>query len=405
VERSRVNTWQLLSPVATLAMVVACGCKSGGAPTGAPGAGRVTPVEFRALAMSAADNYTTAVAQAMDQVRRTTSRPEVTDWAWQTKVATALAAFNNATGPDDAGCLLDMVLYATLKRHALEEHWIPQLLREEGPPVLAIFRRAEADVWDAAAKALTRQQQDQLRALIDRWLLEHPGQYYVSHVRFSDVAEAMKVTASSPEAQQPGSIFGLLQLDPLAGLDPVTRELRNYRALSERIVYLSMRMPLVLGWQVEYVATRSTATPEVQRIVNTAERFATLLEKYPADLAKERQAALVQVGELVKAERKEAIDQVSREVTAQQSSVRQIIADVQRVVETAARATASANADTSKTIITTEDAGRRAMVLGFRLGLAMVLVVVVGVPAVLLLYRIANKRWVGPATHSPPSTA
>src|ERR1044072_243624 len=99
----------LWSPVATLAMGVACGCKSGGARRGAAVAARATPVEFRALAMGAADNYTTAVAQATDQLRPTTKRPEVTDWAWQTKTPTALASFTNATGPDDAECLLDMV--------------------------------------------------------------------------------------------------------------------------------------------------------------------------------------------------------------------------------------------------------------------------------------------------------
>jgi hypothetical protein len=226
----------------------------------------------------------------------------------------------------------------------------------------------------------------------------------------------MDVTASSPEAQQPGSIFGLLHLDPLAGLDPMTRELREYRALSERMIYMSARMPLVLGWQVEYVATRATATPEVQRVVDTADRFVTLLEKYPAELAKERQAALGQVQEMVKVERREAIDQVTRavatereavvkEVSAQQSGVRQIVGDVQRLVDTAAQATERANADTSKTIITTEVAGRRSMVLGFQLVLAVALVVIVGTPVTLLLYRLANKRWVGPAAQPPPSTA
>jgi hypothetical protein len=411
---ARLNTWVLFSVVAPVAMVVACGCASGGKQ---PSALRVetTTIKFRSLAAGAADNYATAVAQATDQLRRTTTRPEVTDWAWQTKIATAMASFTNATGPNDATCLLDMVLLATLKRCALEEHWIPELLHEEGRQVLEIYRRAEADVWEAAAQGLTREQLAELHALIDRWRLEHPGQYYVSHVRFADMASAMKVDAASPEARSPGSVFGLLHLDPLAGLDPVTQELRNYRALSERMIYMSVRMPLVLGWQVEYVATRVTATPEVQRIAGSTEQFVKVLDKYPSELSKERQAALIQVQTLAAAERQATVDQVARavavereaiarELTTQQSSVRQIIADVQRVVETTARATENANTETSKTIARTEEAGRRSMVLGFQLVLAVIVVLIVGTPAVLLLYRLANKRWIIVTANPPPPT-
>ena len=406
-------TWWFLSTIAApfVAVMMASGCASGGKP---PSASRVetTTVKFRSLAAGAADDYVTAVAQATDQVRRTTKRPEVADWAWQTKIATALASYTNATGPNDAVCLLDMVLFATLKRHALEEHWVPNLLHEEGAPVLEIYRRAEADVWAAAAQGLSKEQLAQLRALIDRWLSEHPGQYYVAQVRFADMAAAMKIYAASPEAKGPGSIFGMLMVDPLAGLDPVTQELRNYRALTERIMYMSSRMPMVLGWQVEYLATRVTATPEIQRVVGSSEEFVKQLGAYPAELSKERQAALVQLHELVKGERQAAIEQlaravsdqreaVSRDVTAQQSSVRQIVADVQRVVETTAAATTTANTETSKTIARTEEAGRRSMMLGFQLIVAGFVILLIGTAGVLLLYRLAIKRWIAATAPTP----
>ena len=189
---AETSRWRfLLAAVAPLAMVMACGCASGGKK---PSASRVetTTVKFRALAAGAADTYATAIAQATDQLRKTTTRPEVVDWAWQTKINTALASFTNATGPNDAVCLLDMVLFATLKRQALEDYWIPNLLHEEGKPVLEVYRRAEADVWEAAAQGLTPEQLTEFRGLIDRWRSEHPGQYYVSHVRFADMAAALK---------------------------------------------------------------------------------------------------------------------------------------------------------------------------------------------------------------------
>jgi hypothetical protein len=411
--------------------VAACGCASGRKPAPAAGTEPATAARFRALAGGAADDYVTAVTQAMDQLRRTTKRPEVTEWAWQTKIATALASYTNATGTNDAVCLLDMVLFATLKRYALEEHWIPTLLHEEGEPVLAIYRRAETDVWAAAAQGLTKEQLAQLHALIERWRREHPGQYYVAQVRFADMSAAMKVDAASEAAKAPGSIFGMLKVDPLAGLDPVTKELRNYRALTERIMYMWSRMPLVLGWQVEYLSTQMTATPEIKRFVGSTEQLVTVLGGYPAAVAKERQAAVAQLQEAVKVERQAALTQlqeqvkgerqaaieqlaksvsaereaISQNVTAQQSAVRQIVADVQRVIETTAEATKTANTETSKTIARTEEAGRRSMTLAFQLVVGGTILVLVALAGVALLYRLASRRWLGaaPIAQLPPA--
>jgi hypothetical protein len=301
-----------------------------------------------------------------------------------------------------------MILFATLKRHAMEEYWDPTLLHEEGKAAVEIYRRAESDVWATAGKALTREQQDELRGLIDRWRQEHPGQYYVVHLRFANLAEDLGLDPRSPRGKLPGSIFGLLHVDPLAGLDPVTAEMRNYRAMSERMMYMAVRMPRVLGWQVEYAALRATGTPEIRQMIETADRFAAVSEKLPDELSKERRAALVQVGELVKAEREAAVDQVNQrvagqreaimeDVTRQGSQLRQIIADVSALVANAEKAAENVNESTSKTVVTTEEAGRRTMNLGFWLTLPLILVLIFCPPAALLLYRMAVKRWVGPS--------
>ena len=426
----------LAGAIASLVVAgLAVGCSASRGPPASGGGGgdgaakQVTPAELRALAMSAADSYATAIAQASDQLRSSTTQPAVADWAWQNKIATSLASFTNATGPDDALCLLDMVLFATLKRQGLEDHWIPTLLKDEGKPVLEIYRRAENDVWATAGKSMTKAQQQEMRELIDQWKQKHPGQYYVSHVRFADMASQLGFGADHPRGKAPGSLFGLLGVDPLAGLDPVTAELRNYRALSERMIYMSVRMPLVLGWQVEYAANRATSTPEVHRMLDSFERFTgitgrftELIEKLPADITKERQAALVQVQqvvkderqaaltqvhEVVKDERQAAVDQVNQrvdgqrqaitdELTKQTSSLRQIVGDVSGLVGTVEQAVASVNESTSKTITTTEEAGRRTMTLGFWYGLVLIVVIIFCPPVALLMYRLALKRWVGP---------
>src|SRR5688500_3217595 len=153
-----------------LAAGLAFGCASGGSPpggqpsSGRPPAQKVAAAGVRTLAMNAADSYATAIEPACDPIRVRPTRPAGADWAWQTKITTSLASFTNASGTNDVECLLDMVLFATLKRHAMEEYWIPTLLHDEGKPALEIYRRAEADVWTAAARAMTREQMGELRA-------------------------------------------------------------------------------------------------------------------------------------------------------------------------------------------------------------------------------------------------
>ena len=393
-----------------LACIIGC-ANGGGASHGA--AKPVTSAELRSLAMNAADSYATTIEQACDQVRAATTQPAVVDWAWQTKINTNLASFTNASGPNDAEALLDMVLYATLKRCAMEEYWIPTLLHEEGKPALALYKRAEADVWNTAGKALTSQQQDEMRALIDRWRREHPGQYYVVHVRLSNLADDLGVDIRSPAGHAPDSVLALLYVDPLAGLNPVTAELRNYRSMSERMMYMSVRMPRMLGWQAEYAALRASATPEVHHMLDTADRFAAVATTLPAELFAERQKALVQVQQLVKAEREAAVNQVDQrisgqrealaaELTRQSSDLRRLIGDVNALVRATEDAALTVNDSTNKTIISTEQAGRRTMKLGFWLALILLLALIIAPFVTLLAYRLAVKRWVAPVPAPEP---
>jgi esterase/lipase len=145
----------------------------------------------------------------------------------------------------------------------------------------------------------------------------------------------------------------------------------------------------------------------VHRALDTADRFAVIAERLPSDVSKERQAALEQVHDLVQAERQAAIDQVNQSVSAQRvaltdeltkqtSQLGQIVADVNRLVGNVQQTAASVNQSTSKTIVTTEEASQRTMVLGFRLGLVLILVLIFCPPAALLLYRLAIKRWIAP---------
>ena len=216
---------------------------------------------------------------------------------------------------------------------------------------------------------LTEAQLAELRSVIEQWTKENPEQYYVSHVRFTDFAAKKGMTADSPQAKAPGSVFGLLYLDPLAGLDPVARELQQYRALTERILYLTNRLPMVLAWRIELAAYRTVNAPQLTRFndntskftevatrfTDVVTRFAENVRQMPANLATERTAAIQQleavttrqVQQIEAASTRQvklAVDQafagvtaqreaINRDLEAQTSKARAVIGDVRGVVE------------------------------------------------------------------------
>ena len=426
-------TCTLAVVVATVVVATATGCSSSNKGGGGRSAGRadnakplsnLTGTELRAEAMASADIYVTTIVQALDQLREQTKRPDVARWALYQKIATATAAFTNASQASDGGSLLDMLVLSTLKRHAVEEQWIPNLLHDEGKVLLDAQVRAEADVWTAGEKALTKKQLAELKVLIEEWRREHPTQYYVSHVRLADIATSRNLSRQSPQVKLPGSVFGLLYLDPLSGLDPVAAELHSYRALTERMMYLAQRMPAVIAAQVDYAALNATSTPQVLRVVDgidkfnatvsrftdvtsrftdATSRFADTTAKYPQHLTSERKAAIDQAGATVATERKAAIDQAAAAVAAerkavlaelesQESRVRRIMDDAKSVLDRADTAGASINKSTTQTVATAEQSTRRTIDHLFWRTLVLILVLLAGIPISAIVYRKVAAR-------------
>jgi hypothetical protein len=415
---------------ALLCVAAAAGCQSlrgKGSPSGQqPGKGSTfvsaTHAKFAAArleAMAVADTYTTIIAQATDELRKRTKRPEVAAWAHEQRIATAIASFTNATSTNGFVGLLDMLVFVRLKRGALEEHWIPTLLHDEGEPLLEAYRRGEQQVWVSGRKVLSEAQLDELRGIIEQWRVDNPTQYYVSHIRFTDFANSMRIGSSSPQVKIPTSVFGLLYADPLAGLDPVAKELAEYRTMTERIIYLMNRMPVVMTWSIDLSVERMTSGPQVVRFVDSTSsfsdattRFADSVARMPKDLAAERTAAMEQLDTATTRQVKGAVDQLfagagaqrealARDVTAQREAIvrdlaaqetrmRAVVADVRGVVERADEAGQSINAATSQTIGTTERATRRTITHAA----VLALVFVIGTALTLLAYRLAVKRWV-----------
>jgi hypothetical protein len=416
--------------LAMISFLAGCSGSGGGAGSHAAAArttsmlasGSVNADQARSVLMSLADSYVQTVIQSLDELVASTKDPARAEWGRGQRVATLSVSVANATGPNAVVGLLDMVVFATLKRAAVEEHWVPTLLGDEGAGVLDAHRRGETEAWASAGRVFSPSQVKELRGLVDKWRREHPRQHYVGYTRFSDFDVYRSLTPESPEVKLPGSLFGALYMDPLAGLDPMAKELRSYRALTERLAFTITRLPLLASYQLDQGVHGATGTPEVRRFVSATEKFADAtgrfadsthrftdaVVKYPADLGTERQAAVTQLAEVTTRERQAAIEQAAKAVAAereavlkslsdQEGRVRAVVADVKGLLAQADQVAASVNESTAKTVASTRHAADGALTHALVLGMIFLAALLLGTPAAFLGYRLASRRLLGTA--------
>jgi len=255
------------------------------------------PVEVQQLLLRFADEYTTRMVFGIDKLRRGTNAldpAEVLKW----KITLATETCSIATGPKAVANLLDMTIFVTVTRMALEEYWQPQVFGKSAQPLVESARSSEAEIWLIAGGVLRPEQQTELRRAIEIWYGKNSLPEGVVAARALGFASQV-AEADQADAANPGSVFSLLGVDPLAGMDPAVRELAQSRILAERALFAVQRMPMVLRWQTELLTLNTAETPAVQQVVSNStqvaasvERFAAVAEKLPGQVSTEREEIL-----------------------------------------------------------------------------------------------------------------
>src|SRR5208283_986920 len=161
--------------------------------------------------------------------------------------------------------------------------------------------RLETNAWALADRLLKPDQQKELMGMIEAWRRQHPNQRHVDAIRFRELAAAvgMSQQVASPP---PNSVFSLLFLNPLSGLDPTAQAIQETRQLAERAIYYSQRMPTLLNWQVQLLSLELANQPETKQILSDAERltrsteaFAQVADQLPKLVNDQRQAGIQQL--------------------------------------------------------------------------------------------------------------
>jgi hypothetical protein len=140
------------------------------------------------------------------------------------------------------------------------------------------MRDREKNLTEIAKTILTKDQMDDIIKTVDQWHDKHSFE----DSGLGDIASVTIVnqiiqtgSQSKTSDNNAASVFALLNLDPLAGLDPATRELTETRLFGERVLFMGQYMPQLVEWQLEMLATRSTRVPEVKQVIDNSTMIAS----------------------------------------------------------------------------------------------------------------------------------
>ena len=145
--------------------------------------------------------------------------------------------------------------------------------------------------------------------------------------------------AGGDNAAKPSSVFSLLNVDPLAGMDPAVREIAQTRLLAERALFLTQKMPQLLRWQTELLSINAVEMPAVQQLVSNSTQIAASVERFA--IVAERLPGLVST------EREEIV----RALQSQEKGLTPLVNEVHQTLDAGSQMSASLN-----TTLTTFDA-------------------------------------------------
>jgi hypothetical protein len=278
-------------------------------------AAAVTTGVLQIQVMRFADSYVASVAQAADEFGAKVGTPQARLAALKWKLGQATSAYTDATGPSPVVNALDILVLVTVSRMVIEDYGV-ETFGDAALPLLETQRQQETNAWSLANGMLKPAQQQELRDLIQEWRQKNPHQRYVGAIRFREFATALG-KPQTPATTSPTSVFSLLYLDPLAGLDPTTAAIEETQRLGERAMYYTQRMPQLLSWQTEVLAYQLAAQPESAQVLSNANQLASSAEMFAKTVQ--------QLPQLINDQRQAAIQQLLDGLRSQETDVRQTL--------------------------------------------------------------------------------
>ena len=262
--------------------------------------------------MSFADSWLVLVSQGFQVFESQADSPELRLSAKKMRFGAITSAVEIASISHPGRALLDMMVLASLNKETWDRHWLSNY---EAPAQLLSDNYAllEKEIWQFATRFATGEQLEELRRLVDQWLTEHPEAVIASFVRFTDFG-ALRDSPALIAATKPGGWLSTAR--------DVAAAAQSFQELSERALFLALRMQELMASRFELSVAETLSTPEILQLLNdvsgfrqVAEDYAVLMERLPADVAQEIDALVTSSLLKIGAEREAMIEQAMSEIS------------------------------------------------------------------------------------------
>lgn len=202
--------------------------------------------QMQRAVMDFSDHYVSALWLAFDEYIKTetdlTRRVNAQKW----KVMLGATSMTIAGSRDPRAALLDMAVFISAGKWAVDRHWIPGVFGENAAPLRMVYKEMDRRIWGEVAKLLTPAQQSDLRGLIAAWEATDPPRNQLLDVRLRNLDGV--VLSDFAEVR---SSRGLL-----ASIQRLLGRVDQSLLYGERMIFYMERVPRMLAQQSDLTIDR-----------------------------------------------------------------------------------------------------------------------------------------------------
>lgn len=196
---------------------------------------------IQTMVMDFSDQYTSAISAALDDYISTEPDPARRVAAQSWKVRFSSAAMAIAASRDPRTNLLDMTVFISAGKWAVDSYWIPKVFGKNASRLSDACRRMDERIWSLAGRTLSLKQQSDLRELIRGWERQNPGARGVPDIRLRNL-DGVHLTAFDD---------GLAARGIMASVRKFLGRVDTSLLYGERMMYCLERTPRILSQQTD----------------------------------------------------------------------------------------------------------------------------------------------------------
>ncbi len=248
------------------------GAKPGDVEKGGEETPRLNSSQIQLMVMDFSDQYAAGLWAVMDAYIAGEKDSAKKVQAQSFKVRLGAASMEIAGSTDPRTNLLDMAIFISVGKWAVNRYWIPKVFGEKAEPLSDLYAEQEKKVWKLLEDVLAPKQLHSLRELVTAWEKENPSVYEVATVRLRNL-EGVRAGEFDPTTSAKGI---------LAGVQKLLGRVDTSLLYGERMMFFLERTPRLLTQQTDLTLAQIADTFPIATI--RPETFPGLSADWPTKL-------------------------------------------------------------------------------------------------------------------------